>query len=66
MVFFEYDRELELEVARREAREEGLEVGRVMAREQVAKNALREGFSLEFIHEITGLDTQTISSFSMK
>jgi predicted transposase YdaD len=70
MLAFEYDRERELEVTRREAREdgieEGLEGGRVMEREQIAQNALRKGFSPEIIHEITGLDTQTISSFSMK
>jgi len=37
-------------------REEGIEKGK----EEVARNALVEGASVEFINKITGLDTETI------
>jgi hypothetical protein len=66
MLAMEYDRELELEVTREEAEETGKEIGKEIEREQIAKNALRKGFSPEVVHEITGLDTQTITSFSIK
>ena len=33
---------------------------------EVAKNALSEGFSLESIHKITGLDIETIKSLNLK
>jgi hypothetical protein len=31
--------------------------------EKVARNALAKGASVEFIHDITGLDLETINSF---
>jgi hypothetical protein len=43
-------------------REEGREEGREENREEVAKNALREGASPEFIQKITGLAIETIKS----
>jgi predicted transposase/invertase (TIGR01784 family) len=45
-------------------REEGREEGREESRKEVAKNALREGASVEFISEITGLSTETIQSLA--
>jgi len=39
------------------SREEGIEVGV----EITARNALAEGFPLELIHDITGLDIETIT-----
>ena len=45
-------------------REEGLEKGRgeglEKGREEIARNALREGSSIEFVKRITGLDDGTI------
>jgi len=43
--------------------EEGLEKGREEGREEVARNALAQGASLDFVQKITGLDIQTITSF---
>jgi predicted transposase YdaD len=42
--------------------EEGLEEGR----EAIAKNALAKGFSIESIHDITGLDITTIENLKSK
>ena len=42
--------------------EEGWEDGR----EEIARNALAEGASIEFINKITGLDTETIMSLQPK
>jgi predicted transposase/invertase (TIGR01784 family) len=70
MLAMEYDRELELEVIREEALETGIERGIQKGIEEgskrIAQNALREGVSPEVIQRITGLDTQTINSFSLK
>ena len=41
-------------------REEGLEKGR----EEIAKNALAKGFSVEVVRDLTGLDTETLNSLS--
>jgi predicted transposase YdaD len=56
MLFDEWKLEDALVVEREEGREEGLE--------KVAKNALREGASVEFVQKITGLSTETIQSFA--
>jgi hypothetical protein len=45
-------------VREREARED--------EREKTARNALREGFSVEVVQRITGLDTRTITGLSFK
>ena len=45
--------------------EKGLEKGETKGREEVARNALAQGASLEFIQKITGLDIQTITAFQM-
>ncbi|MDR0312820.1 MAG: Rpn family recombination-promoting nuclease/putative transposase [Treponema sp.] len=42
--------------------EEGVEEGREEGREEVARNALAEGASIEFVQKITGLDIETIKS----
>jgi predicted transposase YdaD len=72
-----YDRESELYCARREGKEEGkaeglaegLEKGlaegeaKLTARQrEIARNALKEGASVEFAAKITGLDLATVKS----
>jgi len=42
-------------------REEGIEEGWEKGREEVARNALAQGASLDFVQKITGLDIQTIT-----
>ena len=46
--------------------EEGMEEGMERGREEVAKNALKKGLSVEMIHDITGLDTETIRCLAPK
>jgi predicted transposase/invertase (TIGR01784 family) len=48
-----------------EGREEGREEGEVRKAEEIAKNALIEGASVEFIRRITGLDPETIRNLSL-
>jgi predicted transposase/invertase (TIGR01784 family) len=43
----------------KEGRQEGIKEGR----QEVAKTALAKGYSPELIHEITGLDVETIRNF---
>ena len=62
MLFNEWNLEEALEVEH----EEGLEEGREEGREEVARNALAEGASLEFIQKITGLDAGTILGFAAR
>jgi len=54
--------EWNLEDAKKVWYEDGLEDGREEGREEIARNALAEGASIEFIHKITGLDMGTIKS----
>ena len=42
-------------------KEEGMEVGKEEGMKTVAVNALAKGYSVEQIHELTGLDTKTIT-----
>ena len=58
MMVHEYTTEDFVEAIVEHAREEGIEQGR----EQIARNALAEGATIEFIHKITGLSTETIQS----
>jgi predicted transposase/invertase (TIGR01784 family) len=44
-----------------EGLEKGIEKGREEEREEVARNALAQGLSLEFVQKITGLDPETIA-----
>ena len=60
MIFGEYDREMDIAVNRREAREEALEEGR-KEKLIIAKNLLAEGSTPEFVHRITGLSAETIA-----
>ena len=52
----EHDRVSGINYARREGREEGLEIA--------AKNALAKGLPIEMIHEITGLDLEAIKQLA--
>jgi predicted transposase/invertase (TIGR01784 family) len=72
MLITEWDWDKYVEVQRREAGEEGIEKGiekgikkglkkgREEGREEIARNALAEGASVEFVRKITGFDMQTI------
>jgi hypothetical protein len=60
MLFDEWKLEDALVVEREEGREEGKEEGR----EEVAKNALREGVSLELVQKITGLPSEIIQNLA--
>jgi predicted transposase/invertase (TIGR01784 family) len=53
-------REEGLEEGREQGREQGLKQGLKQGLEQTARNALVKGYSLEEIHEITGLDIETV------
>jgi len=44
--------------------EEGMEKGMEKGKEEIARNALSEGFSIEIVQKITGLDMETIKSLS--
>jgi hypothetical protein len=54
------------EEGRSEGRTEGWAKGRTEGTKEIAKKALAEGVSLEFVRKITGLDTETIKSLSPK
>jgi hypothetical protein len=47
-----------------QGRVEGIALGEERSREEIARNALAEGLTPEFIHTITGLDLETIKSLS--
>jgi len=61
-------REEGLEQGREEGLEQGLEQGRLEGEERnavkIARNALAEGASIEFVHKITSLDMETIAGLS--
>jgi len=63
MIFGEYDREMDIAVNRREAREEGRVEGLEEGRKEkllIAKNLLAKDLTPEFVHEITGLSLEKI------
>jgi predicted transposase YdaD len=62
MLFNEFSLEDEL-AAEREA---GWEEGREKGREEIARNALAKGASLDFVREITGLDSDTLARLSAR
>jgi hypothetical protein len=64
MLFDEWKLEDALVVEREEGQEEGILVGVQKGREEVAKNALREGVSLEFVQKITGLPAEIIQNLA--
>ncbi|MCL2599775.1 MAG: hypothetical protein FWD88_01140, partial [Treponema sp.] len=69
MLVAEWDMETALEVREEEGFERGIERGREegfgrgieRGMENMARNALAEGASVEFVHRITGLDLETIA-----
>jgi len=74
MLANEWDMETALEVSREEGfergvgvgMEKGIEKGMGIGMETVAVNALAKGYSIEQVYEITGLDTETITSLSQR
>jgi hypothetical protein len=78
MIFGEWNMEDCVRVRTREAREEGIEEGlerglekgiekgRERRANEIARNALARGLSLDVISDITGLDTRTITGLSTK
>jgi predicted transposase YdaD len=56
----EEGREEGMEKGREEGLEEGLEKGLEKGRGEIARNALEEGATLEFVRKITGLDMDAI------
>jgi predicted transposase/invertase (TIGR01784 family) len=66
MLLTEWNMDDALEVRFEEGMEEGMEKGRGEGREEVARNALAKGASVEFIHDITGLDLETINSLGTR
>jgi predicted transposase/invertase (TIGR01784 family) len=46
--------------------EDGMEDGREGEREEIARNALAEGASIEFVQKITGLDMETVKSLEVR
>ena len=52
------------EIGRQEGRQEGQQIGREEKAIEIARNALTKGLSIEMIHDITGLDTETIQGLN--
>jgi predicted transposase YdaD len=48
-----------------EGEAKGLVKGEAKKQAEIARNALREGASIDFIQKITGLDSETISQLSL-
>jgi predicted transposase/invertase (TIGR01784 family) len=55
---YELDTQSDLTYARQEGRQEGEQKGRI----NIARNALAEGATVEFVQKITGLDMETIKN----
>jgi predicted transposase/invertase (TIGR01784 family) len=55
-----------LEQGREEGLEQGLEQGQKERNRAIAKNLLSKGSTPEFVHEITGLDLQTVQELAAK
>jgi hypothetical protein len=62
MLMTEWNWDDALAVHYREGREGGIEEGIEMGIEKTARNALMKGLSIDVIHDITGLDTETIKN----
>ena len=56
----EHDRISNLNGAREEGEEIGRQIGRAEEKLEIARNLLAKGSSIEFVHETTGLDMETI------
>jgi len=67
---YELDTQSKLVYAKREAMKEGMKQGEKRgekkAKVKVARNALAEGASVEFVGDITGLDIETIRNIQAK
>ena len=71
MLMTEWDWDKALAAYYEDGREDGIvqgivkgrEEGREESCEQIARNALAKGISPDMVHEITGLDLETILSF---
>jgi len=66
MLYYEYNQELEREVIREEAIEDGIAMGLEQAYKEkltIARNLLAEGSTPEFIQKITGLSLEEIGNF---
>jgi len=61
LLFTEFNLDDALAVAREEAREDGREEGIADEKIKIARNLLTRGSSPEFVHEITGLDVDTLN-----
>ena len=55
-----------LEEGMEKGREEGMEKGRANEQREIARNALAEGASVEFVQKITGLDMEAIEKLKGK
>jgi len=62
MLYTEWNIDDAIDVAREEGREDGLEEGRFNEKLKIARNLLAKGSTFEFVHEITGLDMETIEN----
>ena len=62
MLMTEWNMDDALAVRYEEGREEGEQKGREEGMKEVARNALAKGVSLEMIHDITGLDMETLKN----
>jgi len=56
-------RNSDMHAAKEDGLLQGRQEGRTASREEIARNALAEGASIEFVQKITGLDIDTIKSF---
>jgi hypothetical protein len=66
MLFEEYNHDDALFYSREEGIEIGREQGLELGREEIARKALAEGASFEFVQKITGLSTDTIKNLQGK
>ncbi|MCL2070180.1 MAG: hypothetical protein FWH19_04260 [Treponema sp.] len=60
MLMTEWNMDDALAVRYDEGREEGEQIGEKKGREEVARKALAEGASIEFVTKITGFDIDTL------
>jgi predicted transposase/invertase (TIGR01784 family) len=66
MLLTEWNTEEAIAFRSKEAWEDGLEEGREEREMEIARNALAKGASIEFVHEITGLDLETIGKIQVE
>lgn len=58
--------EVTLEEMRKQAEEKGMQKGKLEGKLEVARAALKKGFSLEEVAGVTGLDRDTLSKLEDK